>query len=391
MTFAELLARVDRRLRPLAVWLPASWAIQAYSLGRRAFLARLRPPTRQIEVPPELAVEAWGLSFRSPLGNAAGLFKHGEGAQLAAAWGLGCWLVGTTTARPREGNRREGIRQPFVPYPRSGAASNWLGLPNPGHRVVAARLAATPAVPGMVRAASLAIDPPDPERTEAERLDALVAGMARYEEAGVDLLEINESCPNTEGELEGELGRLERRLRLVAVAFLASRRRRLPVLLKLSVDVDRQVIDRVVPLACELGFDGLVLGNTSTRWSQLREQIDERELALFDRFVSRFGGGVSGRPLASEALALVSYARRVVELARPKDEFHLIRVGGIESAADVVMSQVAGATLCQWYTGLFEAFARDGHAFQARLHQGLVPAIQDGVGSIHAASKVPKQ
>jgi hypothetical protein len=56
--------------------------------------------------------------------------RRGLRGEVAARQGAGGWLAGSTTARPRAGN----AGTPFVPYPRSGAASNWLGLPNPGHR-----------------------------------------------------------------------------------------------------------------------------------------------------------------------------------------------------------------------------------------------------------------
>lgn len=371
MVLAELVARFDRVARPLAVRLPPLVAIAAYSSGRRLFLDSLRPRRRASDPPVELAFDAWGLRFRSPLGNAAGLFKVGEGAALAASWGAGFWLVGTTTGRARAGNRRKGISQPFAPYPRSGAASNWLGLPNPGHRVVAQRLAQTPKVPGMVCAASVSLDPL-PELSQTQRLEALVAGLHMYDEAGVDLIEINESCPNTGEEVASGLEHLETRLAVVARDFLERRRRRLPVLLKLSVDADPEAVGDVVALACRYGLDGLVLGNTSTSWPVRREHIDQRERALYDTFVATFGGGVSGRPLRHDSLALVRHARRALDHNRPRDEFHLVRVGGIETAEDVLESRAAGATLCQWYTGLFEAFSRHGHSFQEKIHQQLV-------------------
>lgn len=369
MSIAELLARFDRRARPLLVRLPPMLAIAAYSRGRRAFLGALEAPARAFAPPAELSVEAWGLTFRSPLGNAAGLFKQGEGAALAAAWGAGFWTVGTTTGRPRKGNRRHHVSQPFAPYPRSGAASNWLGLPNPGHRAVAARVAATPRTSGVVRIASLGLDPL-PEVPEADRLAALIAGLEHYDEAGIDVVEINESCPNTAEDVAG-MEHLERRLMVLERDFLARRRRRLPVLLKLSVDAEPSAVADVVALACRHGLDGLVLGNTSTKWQALRSAIDPAERPLYDRFVDRFGGGVSGRPLKAASLELIRCARQALATAAPRDEFHLVRVGGIESADDVRVSLQAGATLCQWYTGLFEGFAVHGHRFQDVVHQQL--------------------
>lgn len=376
MGLAESLARLDRGLRPLLVQLPPQLAVRLYSRGRRVLLTALQAPSCGHTPPPELARTAWGLTFRSPLGNAAGLFKEGTGDDLSAAWGAGSWLIGTTTGQPRGGNRRAGIRLPFAPYPRSQAASNWLGLPNPGHAVVARRLAGTSRIPGMPRGASLALDPL-PEVAESTRLAGLIEGLELYERAGADFLEINESCPNTGEAANTGLAHLEERLATIAAQFLARRKRRLPVLLKLSNDADPAAVGEVVRLACQLGFDGLVLGNTSTRWAALRAGIAPEEQPLYDYFVRRFGGGVSGLPVRAQSLELLRAAATAVPTARPRDEFHLVQVGGIHTAADVAASLAAGATLCQWYTGLFEAFAQHGHDHLAHLHAELIPHLQE--------------
>ncbi len=191
----ETLARWEGRVRPFLVALPAPWAVRLYSAGRRRFLERLaaeRPASYR--PPPELGRTLWGLRFRAPLGNAAGMFKNGAGYELAARQGAGYFLAGTTTARPRSGNRAHGVALPFAPYPRSGAASNWLGLPNDGDEAVAARLARFERVEGFPVGASLA---GCPELAGGERLAALLRGLELYDRAGVDFLELNESCPNT--------------------------------------------------------------------------------------------------------------------------------------------------------------------------------------------------
>jgi dihydroorotate dehydrogenase len=167
-----------------------------------------------IEPPPTAARVLWGIRFRAPLLNAAGMFKHGEGYELAYRQGAGAYLAGTTTARPRLGNVRRGIAQPFVPYPRSRAASNWLGLPNPGHRAVAARIAQLPRYEGFPIGASVALDPGD---DSAAALERLVEGMSRYADAGVDFFELNESCPNT-GEDQRGFDTLGVRLEAIAPA-----------------------------------------------------------------------------------------------------------------------------------------------------------------------------
>ena len=370
------LARLESRLRPLLVRLPPRLAVRLYSAGRRRFLARLvaeRP--EPYEPPPELARSLWGLRFRAPLGNAAGMFKDGGGYELAWRQGAGFWLAGTTTALPRGGNRGNG-EQPFAPYPRSGAASNWLGLPNEGDEAVAARLARVAAevrredCPVGASTAAVAA----PELSEEDAVAGLVEALRLYEKAGVDFLELNESCPNT-GEarpLDEQWRDLDRRLERVGEGFLARRRRPLPVIVKFSVDTELAQVGELVGRLVELGFDGVDFGNTSTDYAGLRETIAAPERPLFDHFTRRYGGGVSGRPLKERSLTLAQAAADHLRSHPSGREFHVIRTGGIETGRDLAASLAGGASLCGWFTGYFEAFAKYGHSLYRRVYSELL-------------------
>ncbi len=359
-------AQLDEKLRPWLVRLPAELPVRLYSLGRARFLATLVADVPEVWTPgPELGQELWGIRFRAPLGNAAGMFKNGEGYALSAAQGAGYYLAGTTTALARRGNRERGVRCPFVPYPRSRAAANRLGLPNEGDEVVAGRLAGLSRVAGCPVGASLAADP---ELGGEEAIAALVRGLGLYDAAGVDFLEINESCPNT-GEEVLERSGLAERLTRVAELFLAQRRRPLPVLIKFSCDVEASQVAGLVDLLLELGFDGVDFGNTSRAYARHRAAIALPERRLFDHFVRHYGGGLSGRPLKPDSLALAAAAAaRVRELA-PAREFHVVRTGGVEDAADLAASRAAGVALCGWYTGYFAAFAAAGHGLYRRIFE----------------------
>ncbi len=366
----EVLAGFEARLRPLLTRLPPSLAVAIYSVGRKRFIAAFarRPPAESF-APQGLERELWGLSFRSPIANAAGMFKNGEGYEVAARQGAGAYLAGTTTHRRRSGNRRRGVAQPFAPYPRSGAASNWLGLPNVGHRQVARRLERLTRVDGCPVGASAAACP-DPDVAPELKLEQLVAGLERYRAAGVDFLEINESCPNT-AEDPGGFEQMRARLGYVAEHFLAHRRSALPVVVKLSCDTAVADVPEVVASLIDLGFDGVNFGNTSIAYERHRQRINRAEAGLFDDFTRTFGGGVSGRPLKADSLRLVEAAAELVASDRPDREFHVVRTGGIEDAGDVRRSLDAGASLCQWYSGYFEAFGRDGHGVYRKLYEGL--------------------
>lgn len=373
MTLAEMVACVDARVRPLLVrLLPARWVVAFYSWARQVALHWLvaSTPASMLAPPPSVGRVLWGLRFRAPLFNAAGMFKTGEGYELAYRQGAGAYLAGTTTARPRLGNVRRGIAQPFVPYPRSQAASNWLGLPNPGHRAVAARIAQLPRYEGFPIGASVALDPGDDSTAALERL---VEGMNRYADAGVDFFELNESCPNTGDDQRG-FDLLGVRLEAIAQQFVRPSSK--PTLVKVSADIEPDALDRLIPLLVELGYAGITIGNTSIRYEEHLPAIAPVERRAYTYFTRTFGGGISGEPLRENVLRLVESARAIA--ARLSSQFHIIAVGGIASGEHLRQALSSGAALAQWYTGYFERFARDGHRLYGRvtsewLHTGTAP------------------
>ncbi len=359
---AERLAYFESKWRaPLVRVLPPKGTVWLYSRGRKIFLNRLlATKPAAVAAPGGLERTCWGLRFRFPLFNAAGMFKNGEGYEICAAQGAGAYLAGTTTANPRAGNTKDGTELPFTPYPLSGSASNWLGLPNDGDEAVARRIREIKRVDGCPIGVSL-MGSPDYHGDEKVRL--LVRGLKLYEEAGADFLELNESCPNTaHGRPQDDA--LCDRLEYISKHFLAQRpkNRPLPVIVKFSNDTEPEQVLALVELLVRFGFDGVNFGNTSTAYERRREDIAESERRLFDYFSTTFGGGVSGRPLKADSLKLISAGTAALTDLRPDREFHLIRTGGIETREDLDESLAAGASLAQWFTGYFEAFSKMGSA-----------------------------
>lgn len=369
----EGLARLDKHIRPLLVSvLPSKTLTAFYSKTRPIFqkqLVRCAPTIIPFIPPAELSRTLWGIEFRSPILNAAGMYKNGEGYPLVAAQGAGGYLSGTTTSRKRAGNSKADIYLPFAPYPRSRAASNWLGLPNDGDEVIAKRLAEITRLPGCPVGASIM---GDPDLADTERHDALLHGLEMYRAANVDFIEINESCPNT-AEGKPQENDLARRLRFISKNFLQRTigARQIPLIVKFSTDTELAQVPALLQLLFDLGFSGVNFGNTSTQYSRHAASINPREWSLYNFYTQTFGGGVSGAPLKGDSLSLVKAAAEYLRTNRPQHEFHIIRTGGIETATDVRESLNAGASLTQWYTGYFEAFARDGHQVYQQLYREL--------------------
>jgi len=360
MTFCEFLSKIDRPIRKSLVSSFPFLACFVYSYGRKLFLKKLieeRP--EQVELPAELAREFWGLKLRSPLFNAAGMFKDGKGYELAGLQGAGAFLAGTVTPEPRKGNARKGIRHPFLPFPLSVSSSNWMGLPNPGLKAVLNVLKTIEKKPGVPLGLSLASD-----SDSLSDLETFVRALYRVEDSNIDFIEINESCPNVQhsGRDYSSLDeKFVARMEYIAKNFLRQRKRNLPVIVKLSNDFAIEFVPNLIDLLLELGYDGLNFGNTSTNYKEISDLINPAEKNAYDFFVSNFGGGVSGIPLKHRSYALTEAAGKYLRTKSLRGEFHIIRTGGITSYKDIQESQSVGVSLFQWFTGYFAYFEKFGH------------------------------
>ncbi|MBS1537596.1 MAG: hypothetical protein JST20_07610 [Bacteroidetes bacterium] len=374
-TLPEILARADKVFRPLTVSMPAKATVALYSANRKHFINKIANdyPRYNYNPPEELSRIMWDIRFRSPLFNAAGMFKNGEGYPLVARQGAGAYLAGTTTGSPRKGNKKNNIYQPFAPYPRSKAASNWLGLPNEGHGVVAERLSELDKINGCPIGASVSASPGEHEKVA---LVELTQGMNLYEKAGVDFIELNESCPNVPSHGITSTAVLDdqlvNRCEYIFHTFLQKRKRRLPVIVKFSNDTHITMVPLLIDLLVTLGFDGINFGNTSTSYKQYEPYIHPSEKKLYEYFVSNFGGGLSGKPLLSSSLSLCTASVDYLREHLPKHEFHVIRTGGIETPEDVHASEHAGISLNQWYTGYFENYSHTGNDVYQKFYEKLL-------------------
>lgn len=361
---------MDATMRASVSVLPPKIYTSLYSKSRKKFLANLEKETTldAINIPREEHVDAWGLTFRCGLFNSAGMFKNGDGYNLVDSQGAGAWICGTTTKLPRRGNIAQGIIHPFSPFPRSGAALNWMGLPNEGHEAVAKKISNINPKKICPIGASLSSDP---AQHGYEALNGLLEGMELYQKAGINFLEVNESCPNVEHDTELDSSGLDKhlveRLHFIKDKFLNYRVNKLPVIIKFSNDTSPQLITKLIDMLYELDYDGINIGNTSTKYKEKLNYISEKERKHFNWFSENFGGGISGLPLKEDSLNLCKIASEHLKTKSNRHEFHIIRTGGIFDKEDLDASKEIGIKLNQWYTGYFEAFSQYGHKLYHKL------------------------
>ena len=282
---------------------------------------------------PDLPVSAMGLTFRNPVGLAAGMDKNGAHIDALGSFGFGHIEAGTVTPLAQPGNPKPRL---FRLVPAQGLI-NRMGFNNDG----AERFVANVQAQRRFREAGgiLGLNIGKNAATPIERaVDDYVACLrAVYPHA--DYVAVNVSSPNTK-----DLRALQGERELVALLRgLARERRRLedqhqrsvPLAVKIAPDLDDSAIPPLADILVHEGVDGVIATNTTVE----RETV--RGLAHADE-----AGGLSGRPLRERATEVVQLLARHL-----RGQLAIIGVGGIIDGADAAERIRAGATLVQIYTG----------------------------------------
>jgi dihydroorotate dehydrogenase len=293
-------------------------------------LAPMRLLLYSIFATPEKRVEAFGLTFRNPLGLAAGYDKDGLAWRGLACLGFGHIEVGTVTLKPHQGNPKPRLFR----LPEDQALINRMGFPGRGAEFVQKELSAS-RPPGLILGVNLGKNKDTP--LEAATGDYL-ALMVRFAPLA-DYLAINVSSPNTVG-----LRRLQARQALESLLQALSDQRRhlagvsertIPLLVKLAPDLDESELDDALEAIINTGMDGVIATNTTVE----RQMLNSRQAVQ--------AGGLSGAPLTRRSTHMICHIHRHTGGKLP-----IIGVGGVMRPSDARQKLDAGATLVQIFTGL---------------------------------------
>jgi len=281
--------------------------------------------------PRPLPTRAFGLTFRNPVGLAAGLDKNGEHIDALLALGFGFVEIGTVTPEPQEGNPKPRMFR----LPRHRAVINRLGFNNDGIRALLRNVGRARRRDGLL---GINIGKNKDTPNELASSDYLFCLEHVYPVA--DYITVNISSPNTAGlrELQEEqaLRRLIGTLREEQERLAARHGKYVPMLVKVAPDLSDDDIDAAARVLGDMRVDGVIATNTTV--SRISVQEDPR---------ARETGGLSGEPLMNKSTAVLRMLR-----TRLPESIPLVGVGGILSGADAAKKMAAGASLVQCYTGL---------------------------------------
>ena len=278
---------------------------------------------------PDHPVTVMGLTFRNPVGLAAGLDKNGDYIDPLGALGFGFLELGTVTPRPQSGNPKPRL---FRIIEREGII-NRMGFNNKGvdHLVRQVMRARYEGIIGI----NIGKNADTPIENAAD--DYLKGLRAAYDQA--DYIAINISSPNTKNLRtlqEGDsLARLLEALRREQDHLAAAKGRRVPLALKLAPDLNDEQLADAARLLLEYRFDGVIATNTTLS----REGIEGCKHA-------NEGGGLSGAPVREKSTRVIRALHGLLNGRIP-----IIGAGGIFSGADAREKMQAGASLVQVYTG----------------------------------------
>ena len=350
-------------LRPILFSLPPEtaheFALHSLSLLRPRFIQDFVNNRFDVQNP----ITCFGLSFRNPVGLAAGFDKNGIALQPLAALGFGFIEAGTVTLHPQPGNARPRLFR----LPEDQALINRAGFNNEGAAAFVRRVEQQR--PDCVLGVSIGKSKITPLAEATE--DYLASFEIVYSVA--DYIAVNVSSPNTP-----QLRELQQSEQLASLlAALQSRRselqlqhqKRVPLLVKLSPDLDERELEAIVEVIDRLQIDGIIATNTTVSRDHLR--ADPARVAACGE------GGLSGKPLRDRSTRMIA---RLYQLTSGK--IPLIGVGGIFTAEDAWEKISAGASLVQLYTG----FIYQGPRIAQQINEGLSAILaREGFASVAAA------
>jgi len=308
------------KIRPLIFKLDPEFA---HSLAIKALKTNL---FLKQKIPEDLYLKStlFGKEIKNPIGIAAGFDKDAEVYNSLFNLGFGFVEVGTVTPLKQYGNKKPRVFR----LENDKALINRLGFNNSGSDNVSKRIKKNK--PIGILGVNIG-----PNWDSKDRVEDYLIGFKKFYNLA-DYITINISSPNTEN--LRDFHNLDELENLLDKIFAEKKKlsSKIPIALKVSPDINNEIIKDISKLLIEYKVDALIVSNTT---DQNRDNLKDHQ--KFQR------GGLSGKPLRDVSNKLINHFFKNLN-----GQVKIIGVGGVDSGKSAYEKFLSGADFVQLYTGM---------------------------------------
>ncbi|MBI5060779.1 MAG: quinone-dependent dihydroorotate dehydrogenase [Candidatus Aenigmarchaeota archaeon] len=295
---------------------------------------------------PALNTTVAGITFKNPVGLAAGFDKNAQLYDILPDVGFGFAELGSVTGEPCKGNPKPRLFR----VPREKSIIVNYGLVNDGCEAISSRLKnAVFRIPigfSVAKTNDPALD------TGAGIRDYIKA--YRHMHALGSYTTINVSCPNT---ADGQTFGHPQNLRLLLNA-LANEKHEKPIFIKIKPDFAEKELEEIVNIINSHDWiAGFIISNLTTHREELQTPKEE-----LDKLSQK--GGLSGLPTQKRSLDAIRFVHQ-------RSHKVIIGCGGIFTGQDAIDKLKAGASLVQLVT----AMIYEGPGIISRINREIVDLL----------------
>ena len=308
------------KIRPLIFKLDPEFA---HSLAIKALKTNL---FLKQKIPEDLYLKStlFGKEIKNPIGIAAGFDKDAEVYNSLFNLGFGFVEVGTVTPLKQYGNKKPRVFR----LENDKALINRLGFNNSGSDNVSKRIKKNK--PIGILGVNIG-----PNWDSKDRVGDYLIGFKKFYNLA-DYITINISSPNTEN--LRDFHNLDELENLLDKIFAEKKKlsSKIPIALKVSPDINDEIIKDISKLLMEYKVNALIVSNTT---DQNRDNLEDHQ--KFQR------GGLSGKPLRDISNKLINHFFKNLN-----GQVKIIGVGGVDSGKSAYEKFLSGADFVQLYTGM---------------------------------------
>jgi dihydroorotate dehydrogenase len=292
----------------------------------------------------------FGLTFKNPVGLAAGFDKNASMYNDLAYCGFGFIEIGTVTPKGQPGNDKPRLFR----LKEDQGIINRMGFNNEGVEFAVENLKHKKT--NIIIGGNIGKNKNTPNEDATEDYVSSFNKLFDY----VDYFVVNVSSPNTPNLRELQEKEPLKKLLIEIKRHNSLKSNPKPILLKIAPDLTNEQLDDIIEIVNEIKLDGVVATNTT---------ISRGNLVTSKKEVESIGaGGVSGKPVKDRSTEVIRYLA-----TKSNKSFPIIGVGGIHSAEDAIEKIKAGADLLQLYTG----FIYEGPGLIKKINKAILKTVNE--------------